>query len=172
MEVLREAAATKRETPHWKIVKISKKLPKDFYPTLKPHVRVESAALIFDERQRSLIDGERAAARQQACVADQEKVKSDERLAALRKELEEEQRRNDGKAKDQKDAKERVKAAANRSFKSSLTDPEVVLVPDSSAAATPAPSSTSTSRPKDDSAAHKDAQAAKKQRFRLNRGRR
>ena len=135
-------------------------------------MRVESAAQVFDARERSRIDEERAAAHRQACVVDQQKVKSDERIAALRREIEEEGQRNAEKAKELEEARARVKSAANRSFKSSIVNSEVLLVPPPTAAASPSVSSTSTSRPSDDPKAQKDARAAKKPFFRSNRGRR
>ena len=102
---------------------------------------------------------------------DQEKIRTDAKLAALKKQLEEEEQRNAEKAKELVEAKERLKSAINPAIKSALVNPEVLLVPQPTAAASPSDSSTSTSRPSDDSKTRKDAQAAKKP-FRHNRGRR
>ena len=171
-DVLQEAARTSSKTPYKRIIAIANKLPKDFYPSLRPHMRVESAAQVFDMRERSRIDEERAAARRQVCVVDQQKVKSDERIAALRREIEEEGQRNAAKAKELDEAKARVKSSVNRVFKSSIVDSEALLVPPPTAAASPSVSSTSTSRPNDDPNAPKNARAPKKPYFRSNRGRR
>ena len=129
------------------VKKLTSRLPADFYASLTPRQRFESARQVLDMRETRRVADEQVEARRAVMIAYDEKDKSDKHIADLRKQLAAAEITGKDKAKAVADSVERSKAAVNAKFvtaskvrpQSSLA-PVPALVPPSTAAFSATPS--------------------------------